>query len=71
MIYAVHYDRANRYERIIEAVGPEEAIEAFWDLENLGENDEDERVVNSSGPTGLSMTDRFGTPVIWGQPTSL
>lgn len=69
--YRIQYSRENRYLVYIDADSPESAIEAFWLREHEGGNDEDELPTNESGPTGLSMTDRFGTPVVWGQPTTL
>jgi hypothetical protein len=70
-LYVIRYDRDTRYQVIVDADGPEEAIERFWEHEHAGDNAEEERETATSGPTGLSMTDSHGRYVTWGQPTTL
>lgn len=71
MRYRIHYDRASRYCVDFEADSPEEAIEAFWLAETEGENGDYEIETDSSGPTGLAMTDTTGRPIVWGEKVDL
>lgn len=67
-IYSIEFDIATRYRCRISADGPQEAIEEFWlryDDDGLNEVE-----IDSSGPTGISVTDASGNPAVVGPSLS-